>query len=509
MKKLDVILTSAFFLGAATANVGAVAFAQGFGDYVAPTQTAPSAPQTLPAVSAQSPSTPRQAPAAPASQVPQVPRTQSADATRPAQRSLNAVAAPQSTQTPQNVQSTRPASSPQNASSAYSPQTSRPTNAQPAATAAQPVRVAQTPSASRLAQPTGATAPTARPAQNAPVANAPQNAQSAPVANAPQNAQSAPVANAPQNAQSAPVANASQNAQSAPVANAFVPPPAHYKLSENDRLKLDEFLAHWENFGKGIKQVSCDVHAMEFDGGVLQQDSKKPVAHNWGLFRFKAPNQLLYHIKGEFSYANVDSGGEAVWQEGKNELKIVLDGKSLTQYDYENKKAVVYPLAEDEQNLDLTMDNGQFPLFFVAKAETLKNRFYLRLVTPASKRQSEVWIEAFPRYARDAQQFQSIVVILGLKDMQPTYMRKVGVNGKSKTDLKFERVEVNKGRWTIEGTVDADWTKEVRPERFSLLRQEAVETNYAQTPNAPAPNAATPTAPVRTATRPDAQKAVR
>ena len=486
MKKLDVILTSAFFLGAATANVGAVAFAQGFGDYVAPTQTAPSAPQTLPAVSAQSPSTPRQAPAAPASQVPQVPRTQSADATRPAQRPLNAVAAPQSTQTPQNVQSTRPASSPQNASSAYSPQTSRPTNAQPAATAAQPVRVAQTPSASRLAQPTGATAPTARPAQNAPVANAPQNAQNA------------------------PVANASQNAQSAPVANAFVPPPAHYKLSENDRLKLDEFLAHWENFGKGIKQVSCDVHAMEFDGGVLQQDSKKPVAHNWGLFRFKAPNQLLYHIKGEFSYANVDSGGEAVWQEGKNELKIVLDGKSLTQYDYENKKAVVYPLAEDEQNLDLTMDNGQFPLFFVAKAETLKNRFYLRLVTPASKRQSEVWIEAFPRYARDAQQFQSIVVILGLKDMQPTYMRKVGVNGKSKTDLKFERVEVNKGRWTIEGTVDADWTKEVRPERFSLLRQEAVETNYAQTPNAPAPNAApvSPT-PARTATRSNASNAVR
>ncbi|MBQ9128372.1 MAG: hypothetical protein IJY15_11510, partial [Thermoguttaceae bacterium] len=295
-----------------------------------------------------------------------------------------------------------------------------------------------------------------------------------------------------------------------PVANAFVPPPAHYKLSENDKLKLDEFLTHWENFGKGIKQVSCDVHMMEFDGGVLQQDSKKPIAHTWGLFRFKAPNQLLYHIKGEFSYADVDAGGEASWKEGQNELKIVLDGKSLTQYDYANKKAVVYPLAEDEQNLDLTMDNGQFPLFFVAKAETLKNRFYLRLVTPAAKRQSEVWIEAFPRYARDAQQFQSIVVILGLKDMQPTYMRKVGVNGKSKTDLKFERVEVNKGRWTIEGTVDADWTKEVRPERFSLLRQEAVETNYAQTPNAPAPNAApvSPT-PARTATRSNASNAVR
>jgi len=418
MKKIDVILSSAFLFAAATGG-GSFAFGQGFGDYTAPTTR-----QTVPAqapLSGQSSPIPQARPTAATAQTPQA---------RP-------------------TAATAPASP--NGPSAYSAQN-----------VAQPVRVAQAPAA---------TPSPARPAAQAPAAT-PSPAR--------------------------PAAGAS-------VANAFVPPPERYKLSENDKLKLDEFLTHWENFGKGIKQVSCDVHMMEFDGGVLQQDSKKPVAHTWGLFRFKAPNQLLYHIKGEFSYANVDSGGEATWKEGQNELKIVLDGKSITQYDYTNKKAVVYPLAEDEQNLDLTMDNGQFPLFFVAKAETLKNRFYLRLVTPAAKRQSEVWIEAFPRYARDAQQFQSIVVILGLKDMQPTYMRKVGVNGKSKTDLKFERVEVNKGRWTIEGTVDADWTKEVRPERFSLLRQETIETNYAQTPNAPAPNAApvSPT-PARTATRPDA-----
>ncbi|MBP3556537.1 MAG: hypothetical protein J6K20_02395 [Thermoguttaceae bacterium] len=480
MKKLDVILSSAFLFAAATANVDAVAFAQGFGDYVAPapTQTAsppaPSAPQTLPAASARTISTRQAAPAsqslpvAPSRQTPQTPQApQTAQSTQltPNGAASSAQRALPTADVPPAARSTRLAQTPPNASSAYSAPNVRSTPARPAE--AQPVSVAQTPR---------------------PVATAPQTSAASP----------------------AKTNKTAKTGGSGAVANAFVPPPAHYKLSENDQLKLDEFLAHWENFGQGIKQVSCDVHMMEFDGGLLQQDSKKPVAHNWGLFRFKAPNQLLYHIKGEFSYANAESGSDAVWQEGKNELKIVLDGKSLTQYDYENKKAVVYPLAEDEQNLDLTMDNGQFPLFFVAKAETLKNRFYLRLVTPASKRQSEVWIEAFPRYARDAQQFQSIVVILGLKDMQPTYMRKVGVNGKSKTDLKFERVEVNKGRWTIEGTVDDDWTKEVRPERFSLLRQEAVETNYAQTSSAPAPNAAplSPT-PARTATRPDVKNVVR
>lgn len=467
MKKLDVILSSAFFFAAATANVGSLAFGQGFGDYVAPAPTrqapqlAPSAPQAPLAPSVQASQTRQAVPtsqslqAAPSRPTQQAAQTAPTGVATPAQTALQpAVGA---------VQPTRVAQTPSAASSAYSAPSVRSTSAAPVAADAQPARVAQTPAAARTAAPV-APAPAAQP-------------------------------------NAAPPAQTARPAASASVVNAFVPPPAHYKLSENDQLKLDEFLAHWENFGKGIKQVSCDVHMMEFDGGVLQQDSKKPVAHNWGLFRFKAPNQLLYHIKGEFSYANADSGSDAVWKEGQNELKIVLDGKSLVQYDYENKKAVVYPLAEDEQNLDLTMDNGQFPLFFVAKAETLKNRFYLRLVTPAAKRQSEVWIEAFPRYARDAQQFQSIVVILGLKDMQPTYMRKVGVNGKSKTDLKFERVEVNKGRWTIEGTVDDGWTKEVRSERFSLLRQEPVETNYAQTPSAPSA--------ARTASRPNEQSAVR
>ncbi len=493
MKNLDVILSSAF-LFAAAANAGSLAFGQGFGGYVAPTQpqpapqVAPFAPQTPPVVA---PTQPQSEPTVPTSQprqarqISQSPQTSQAPqpaqpaATRPLQRPTTVPNAAQPVRSAQTAQTTRSPQTPQSASSAYSAQNARSTNAQ-SPLSAQPALVAQAPTVSNAAQPPQ-TSPAVQPSQPA------QPSQTA-----------------------RPAATPAQTGGSSSVLNAFVPPPAHYKLSENDQLKLNEFLTHWENFGRGIRQVSCDVHMMEFDGGVLQQDSKRPVAHNWGLFRFKAPNQLLYHIKGEFSYANVDSGGAAVWKEGQNELKIVLDGKSLTQYDYENKKAVVYPLAEDEQNLDLTMDNGQFPLFFVAKAETLKNRFYLRLVTPEKKQQSEVWIEAFPRYARDAQQFQSIVVILSLKDMQPTYMRKVGVNGKSKTDLKFERVEVNKGRWTIEGTVDDDWTKEVRSERFSLLRQEAVETNYAQTPNAPAPNAApVSSTPARTASRSNASNAVR
>ena len=268
--------------------------------------------------------------------------------------------------------------------------------------------------------------------------------------------------------------------------SAIVPPPASYQPTDVELQQLDEFLARWEEFGRGIKRVSCDVHMREFDG-VLQQNSKTPVAHTWGQFRFITPNQFMYHIKGEFVYSDAKPEGE--WKPGQNEWMIVLNSKEFLQYDFKNKKVVVFPVVSEEQDMDPTMDNGQFPLFFVAKANVLKNRFYLRITTPAAKQKTQVWIEAFPRYARDAQQFQSITFILGLKDLQPTYMRKIGVNGKSKTDLTFENVQVNKGLWKIEGAVEKGWTKEVREEEFSILRQQPVMPDEAIV-QAPAPQVA-------------------
>lgn len=279
------------------------------------------------------------------------------------------------------------------------------------------------------------------------------------------------------------------------VNSAIVNPPAGYNPSEDELKQLDQFLERWEEFGRNVKRVSCDVHMREFDG-VLQRNSKIPVAHTWGLFRFITPNQFLYHIKGEFVYTEEKPEGE--WKEGQNEWMIVLNSKEFQQYDYKNKKVVVYPVVSEEQDMDLTMDNGQFPLFFVAKADVLKNRFYMRVVTPASKQKTQVWIEAFPRYARDAQQFQSITVILSLKDLQPTYMRKIGVNGKSKTDLTFENVQVNKGLWKIEGSVGPGWTKEVREEEFSILRQQPILPDSAVV-QSPKPTSAAPRVQTRQA----------
>ncbi len=238
--------------------------------------------------------------------------------------------------------------------------------------------------------------------------------------------------------------------------------PAPFTLKPEEQTQLNEFLTRWEQFGQGIKRVSCDVHVREYDGGVFHQDSRIPMRHTWGQFRYIAPNKLLFHIRGEFTYIASTQGEEPkqVYKPNSNETKMVFDGKCLTQYDFQKKVAMVFPIPEEERNYDLTMNN-LFPVFFIAKADLLKEKFYLRIVTPADKIQNDVWIEAAPRFATDAQEYKSLIILMRLSDLQPYFLRKTNPNGKSHSDLEFQNIAINKGLWNVEATIDKDWTKKV------------------------------------------------
>lgn len=280
-------------------------------------------------------------------------------------------------------------------------------------------------------------------------------------------------------------------AANVPAASGIVPPPEGFAMSKDEEAMLDQFLLRWEDFGRHIKRVACDVQVMEQDGGLFLQNKsgqKTPISHTYGKFRFIAPNKLLYHVVGEFLYqpgASSDEAAKKEYKKGSGELKFVCDGKSWAEYDFKKRVVNVYPIPEEEWNQDLSMD-GPFPLFFIANARNLKNRFYMRIVTPQNYRDSQVWIEAFPRLAADAGSFQRIIIILNLADLQPTYMRKFHINGKSYSELSFREIEINKGFWNIDAKVDFGWEKQVKAETFAIA-----PVNAPTTP-APSANAAAP-----------------
>ena len=166
-------------------------------------------------------------------------------------------------------------------------------------------------------------------------------------------------------------------------------------MTREQEALLDQFLLRWEEFGKQIKRVACEVQIKEHDGGVFLRNtgnSKIPLSHTWGKFKFIAPNKLLYHVEGEYVYqpgASSDDEPKMEFKKGSGELKYVCDGKSWAEYDFRNRIVNVYPIPEDQWNMDLSMD-GPFPLFFIANAKNLKNRFYMNLVTPKGRQDQEV-----------------------------------------------------------------------------------------------------------------------
>ncbi|MGI5832022.1 MAG: hypothetical protein ACOX6D_05755 [Thermoguttaceae bacterium] len=242
--------------------------------------------------------------------------------------------------------------------------------------------------------------------------------------------------------------------------DAILPPPDNYQISQEEAALLEQFLNKWEEFGKNIKKVACSVDSKEQGGGLYGEDKDAPLSHTFGEFKFVAPNKLLYHILGEFSYEKGEDGKvKPEYKKGVGEKKFILDGKSLIEYDFKNRVALVTPIPKEQQNKDLTMD-GPIPIFFIAKAENLKRRFYMKLITKPDKQDSEVWIEAWPRQASDAQSFQRIIITLRLADLQPYYMRQYHTNGKSYTELWFYDISINKGLWNIEPKIDFGWKKE-------------------------------------------------
>lgn len=311
---------------------------------------------------------------------------------------------------------------------------------------AQPIKVAQTDTPLRpLAEPQPA-------AQPAPQAGA-QTPQPAPSASGAQGA----------NSRSGLLSESSDDG--------ILPPPDDYQITQEEAALLDQFLQKWEEFGRNIKKVACSVETQEKGGGLYGEDKNAPpLSHNFGEFKFIAPNKLLYHVLGEYVYEKeVDGKKKPEYKKGLGEKKIVLDGKSFTEYDFKKRVALVTPIPEDQQNKDLTMD-GPIPIFFIAKAENLKRRFYMKLITKPEKQDSEVWIEAWPRQAADGQSFQRIIILLRLSDLQPYYMRQYHTNGKSYTELWFYDIAVNSGLWTIEPKVDFGWKKEeASPSSVTLL----------------------------------------
>ena len=95
-----------------------------------------------------------------------------------------------------------------------------------------------------------------------------------------------------------------------------------------------------------------------------------------------------------------------------------------------------------------SITDGPLPFVFGAKADILRKRYYMRIITPPSMAGEQIWLEAFPRMQKDAANFAWVEIILTKNDKLPVAIQiynpgcdpKVEHKKQSRTMISFSPV---------------------------------------------------------------------
>jgi len=198
------------------------------------------------------------------------------------------------------------------------------------------------------------------------------------------------------------------------------PQRAPFTLTQHEQAQVDWVLRAWEQRGAGVKTFESKFTRFEYDG--VFGDPTKPRFIDEGRIKYAAPDKAMFQVNGQRAEH---------W---------ICDGMSIFEYNFQKKQLIQHKLPAELQGKAIA--DGPLPFLFGAKAENLKQRYFLRLVTPQAV-QGQVWLEAWPRFQHDAANFQRAELILTTNDMQPFAIQTHLPNGKSRTVYQFTEIEVN------------------------------------------------------------------
>jgi len=219
-------------------------------------------------------------------------------------------------------------------------------------------------------------------------------------------------------------------------------PQPPFRLTPAEEAQLDRILQLWEQRSSAVKNFSCSLKRWEYD----------PV--------FGPPDRARFEDLGRIQYAAPDKGLFEIF--GQRAEKWVCDGKSVYEYNFLKKQVIEWRLPPELQGRAIA--NSPLPFLFGARAAALKQRYFLRVITPPDVQGQQTWLEAYPRFQQDAANFRKAELILTNRDMMPMGLKLYSPNGKNSTSYQFYEIVVN-DIWDplkpspFVGRVPPGWTK--------------------------------------------------
>ena len=273
-------------------------------------------------------------------------------------------------------------------------------------------------------------------------------------------------------------------------ANRIVP----FFLNPQEQQELDVFLARWEKYSAAIKRYDVDFNMFEYDPTIPGAVPNQPWRITFGYFKYIAtPMRFAFVIEGE--WRDVKGKSEKIKRDEKNNQhiyaeKTIIDDKAVYKFDYNSKTMVQINVPPEMVGKGIA--DSPLPLIFGAKADDLKRRFSMKVVTDPN---GTIRLYARPRLIEDQQDFKELEILLE-KDLRAKGLRQLDINGKGYKSYELTSTKINDRlggilddiRLFFTPTVPPGWKHEVnhwaiQPSPAPAMSQVPVANPYSQPPS--------------------------
>ncbi len=194
---------------------------------------------------------------------------------------------------------------------------------------------------------------------------------------------------------------------------------APFQLTPEEEQRTDETLKTWEQKSDKINSFKCRFFRFDYDMAFGDPTKKFLKSEGKGEIKYKAPDHGKYRMLSmQDLELQPDNKPAKFVERDPNELEHwVCDGDSIYEFASAKKQLIQHKLPEAMRGKSIS--DGPLPFIFGAKADQIKRRYFVRLMTPSNLEGKEIWLEAWPRFQVDAANFQRVWIILSAPDYTP------------------------------------------------------------------------------------------
>jgi len=201
----------------------------------------------------------------------------------------------------------------------------------------------------------------------------------------------------------------------------LVQTPQPFQLSPQETDFCDRVLQYWEQRSSAITRYRCKFKRWEYDhvfGPKGQPNTARTISY--GQVKYEADDKGMFKVDKMTHYEGPEKYVERAGEYGEH---WICDGARIYEFDAKNKQ-----LKEEELPPEMrgkAIADGPLPFLFGAKADTLKNRYWIRVMPPRDPNTvpDQYFIQAYPKTQQDAVNFEMVEVIFDSKQFLPVAMQ--------------------------------------------------------------------------------------